>query len=192
MKKWLFIFITSLVLGGCSTNLKDSSSEIKQSESADVQTENTQDSSDAKSNTVRQEELHEYHCDKFLLTVDGNQIDLTTINPELSSVSELYSIADEQLYLLGRIDENYNSLMIYDFTQEKVIFSEHGTTMCWVQGKSETVRYLKDNVVYDIDGNIIYQPEDGKLISMIEYVVDDFMVTVTDLNYENPEEIWIE
>ena len=63
--------------------------------------------------------------------------------------------------------------------------------MCWVQGKFETVRYLKDNVVYNLDGNIIYQPNDDKLISMIEYVVEDFLITVTDSNYENPEEIWI-
>ena len=192
MKKWIFILITALILGGCSTNTKDSSSEITQSESADVQTENTPNNSKTESDIVRQEELHEYFCDKFLLTADDNQIDLTTIEPELSSVSELYPIADEQLYILGRIDENYNCLMVYDFTRKEIIFSEHGTTMCWVQGQFETARYLKDNVVYDLDSNVIYQPEDGKLISMIEYVIADFMVTVTDLNYENPEEIWIE
>ena len=187
MKKWFLILILSFIVTGCSGNDQDtlsSSSDVAETP-RDTQTDSTNDS-------IKAEPEHEYHCDKFLLTVDGNQIDLTTINPELSSVSELYPIADEQLYILGRIDENYNSLMIYDFTQEKVIFSEHGTTMCWVQGKFETVRYLKDNVVYDIDGNIIYQPEAGKLISMIEYVIDDFIVTVTDLNYENPEEIWIE
>ena len=81
--------------------------------------------------------------------------------------------------------------MIYDFNKEEIIFSEHGTTMCWVQGKFETVRYLKDNVVYNLDGDVIYQPNDDKLISMIEYVVEDFLITVTDSNYENPEEIWI-
>ena len=103
----------------------------------------------------------------------------------------MYPIADDQLYILGRVDENYNSLMIYDFNKEEIIFSEHGTTMCWVQGKFETLHYLKDNAVYDFDGNVIYQPDTGRLISMIEYVVEDFLITVTDSNYENLEEIWI-
>ena len=187
MKKWLFILIFAFIVTGFSGNNQDTPSS-----SSDVIETPRDTQTDSATYSVKAEPEHEYFCDKFLLTVDNKQIDLTTIDPELSSVSELYPIADEQLYILGRIDENYNSLMIYDFTQEKVIFSEHGTTMCWVQGKFETVRYLKDNVVYDIDGNIIYQPEAGKLISMIEYVIDDFMVTVTDLNYENPEEIWIE
>lgn len=162
MKKWILILTTSLLLTGCNTSTQ------------------TPDSVDSEKEPVNE---HEYFCDKFLLTVDDHQIDLTTIEPELSSVSELYPIADDQLYILGRIDENYNSLMIYDFTKEEVVFSEHGTTMCWVQGKFETARYLKDNVVYDLDGNIIYQPENDKIISMIEYVVEDFMVTVTDSNY---------
>ena len=170
-EKWILILTTSLLLTGCNTSTQ------------------TPDSVDSEKEPVNE---HEYFCDKFLLTVDDHQIDLTTIEPELSSVSELYPIADDQLYILGRIDENYNSLMIYDFTKEEVVFSEHGTTMCWVQGKFETARYLKDNVVYDLDGNIIYQPENDKIISMIEYVVEDFMVTVTDSNYENPEDIWIE
>ena len=143
-------------------------------------------------NPNTQDSDHEYFCDKFLLTVDNIQLNLTTIDPELSSVSELSPIADEQLYILGRVDENYNSLMIYDFTKEEIIFSEHGTTMCWVQGKFETVRYLKDNAVYDLAGNVIYQTDESKLISMIEYVIEDFKVTITDLEYENPEEIWIE
>jgi len=41
-------------------------------------------------------------------------------------------------------------------------------------------------------GNIIYQPDESNLVSMIEYVVEDFKVTVTDANHENPQEIWIE
>ena len=172
MKKLFAIFILSCLLAGC---INDSQNDISQS--ASFETLST---------------AHEYFCDKFLLTADDNQIDLTTIDPALSSVSELYPISNEQLYILGRIDENYNSLMVYDFTREKIIFSEHGTTMCWVQDKFETARYLKDNMVYDFDGNIIYRPDADKLISMIEYVAEDFMVTVTDLNYENPEEIWIE
>ncbi len=135
---------------------------------------------------------HQYFCDKFTLTVDDKQFDLKEIDPEISSVSELYPIAGEQLYILGRVDENVNSLMVYDFTEEKFVFAEHGTTMCWVQDKFETVRYLKDNVVYDLEGNIIYQPDESNLVSMIEYVVEDFKVTVTDANHENPQEIWIE
>jgi len=135
---------------------------------------------------------HQYFCDKFTLTVDDKQFDLTEIDPEISSVSELYPIAGEQLYILGRVDENVNSLMVYDFTEEKFVFAEHGTTMCWVQDKFETVRYLKDNVVYDLAGNIIFQPDESNLVSMIEYVVEDFKVTVTDANHENPQEIWIE
>ncbi len=135
---------------------------------------------------------HQYFCDKFTLTVDDKQFDLTEIDPEISSVSELYPIAGEQLYILGRVDENANSLMVYDFTEEKFVFAEHGTTMCWVQDKFETVRYLKDNVVYDLAGNIIFQPDESNLVSMIEYVVEDFKVTVTDANHENPQEIWIE
>ena len=135
---------------------------------------------------------HQYFCDKFTLTVDDKQFDLKEIDPEMSSVSELYPIAGEQLYILGRVDENINSLMVYDFTEEEFVFAEHGTTMCWVQDKYETVRYLKDNVVYDLEGNVIYQPDESNLVSMIEYVVEDFKVTVTDANHENPQEIWIE
>ena len=135
---------------------------------------------------------HQYFCDKFTLTVDDKQFDLKEIDPEMSSVSELYPIAGEQLYILGRVDENVNSLMVYDFTKEEFVFAEHGTTMCWVQDKFETVRYLKDNVVYDLEGNVIYQPDESNLVSMIEYVVEDFKVTVTDANHENPQEIWIE
>lgn len=135
---------------------------------------------------------HQYFCDKFTLTVDDKQFDLTEIDPEISSVSELYPIAGEQLYILGRVDENVNLLIIYDFTKEEFVFTEHGTTMCWVQDKFETVRYLKDNVVYDLEGNVIYQPDESNLVTMIEYVVEDFKVTVTDANHENPQEIWIE
>lgn len=172
MEKWLFILMTAFILTGC----------------ADTPSENATPSSAIE----EQQTMHEYFCDKFMLTVDDKQFDLTTIDPEISSVSELYPITDEQLYILGRVDENNNSLIIYDFTKEEFIFTEHGITMCWVQDKFETVRYLKDNVVYDLSGNIIYQPEESKLISLIEYVVEDFKVTVTDLEYENPEEIWIE
>ena len=164
--------MTTFLLTGCSGNISNntiSSTEIE-----------------------KQEVTHEYFCDKFLLTADDEQIDLTTIDSKLSSVSELYPITENHLYILGRVDENYNSLMIYDFTSKEIIFAEHGSTMCWVQDQLETVRYLKDNVVYDLNGKIVYQPEDSKLIGMIEYVAEDFKITVTDLNFENPEEIWAE
>lgn len=176
MKKWILIFLTTLLLCGCQN------AAITEETNSDYPKEAT---------SVKQEELHEYYCDNFLLTVDGKQIDLTAIEPKLSSVSELYPIADDQLYILGRFDENYNALMVYDFIKEEIVFSERGTTMCWVQGKFETSRYLKDNVVYDLSGNVIYQPDDNQIINMIEYVVEDFLVTVTDSNYENPKEVWM-
>jgi len=141
---------------------------------------------------LKKNKEHQYFCDKFTLTVDDKQFDLKEIDPELSSVSELYPIAGEQLYVMGRVDENVNSLMVYDFGEEAFIFAEHGATMCWVQDKFDTVRYLKDNMVYDLEGNVIFAPDESNLISMIEYVVEDFKVTVTDTNHENPQEIWIE
>ncbi len=198
MKKWLLI-LTAFLLTGCTITPKEagsvSTSENLQKEIyPDISFDNSSNETTASNteNPKTKDSGHEYFCDKFLLTVDDKQFDLTIIAPELSSVSELYPITEAQLYILGRIDENYNSLMIYDFSKEEIIFSEHGTTMCWVQEKFETVRYLKDNVVYDFAGNVIYQTDESKLISMIEYVAEDFKVTVTDLEYENPEEIWIE
>lgn len=218
MKKWFIILMTAFTLTGCSdspknvTNLssqieeKDLSGEVAtdvfkeeipevfQADNMENSNEKTPEKSttDNTENAIKYKPSHEYFCDKFLLTVDQKQFDLTTIDPEISSVSELYPITDEQLYILGRVDENDNSLMIYDFIKEDFIFAEHGSTMCWVQNKFETVRYLKDNVVYDLAGNIIYQPDESKLISMIEYVVEDFKITITDSEYENPEEIWVE
>lgn len=189
MKKWLLIFTTLLLLTGCNTSATNNSTNTVNEIPLSETDTNTTDSDNLEKEPVNE---HEYYCDKFLLTVDHKQIDLTAVFPELSSISELYPIADEQLYILGRIDENYNALIIYDFTLKEIIFAEPGTTMCWVQGKFDTVRYLKDNVVYDFDGNVIYEPETDSLINMIEYVIEDFKVTVTDLNYENPEEIWIE
>lgn len=166
MKKYFFVcFVTALFLYGCSLSSPSS---------------------------VREEVKHEYFCDKFQLTVDNKKYDLSTIIPDLSSVSELYPITDDHLYILGRIDENQNALMIYDFSKEDFIFSQKGSTMCWVQNKIDTVRYLKDNVVYDFSGNIVYQPESLKLITMIEYVEENFKITLSDSDYENPEEVWID
>ena len=90
MKRWFLILMTIFILSGCSNKLPD---------------------------TIKDDVVHEYFCDKFLLTVDGNQYDLTAIIPELSSVSELYPITDDHLYILGRINETYNALMIYDFSK---------------------------------------------------------------------------
>lgn len=172
MKKWFLILMTAFLLTGCA--------------------DKSQNDTLPSSQTIKEEPAHNYFCDKLVLTVDDKQIDLTTIDSKLSSVSELYPITEDHLYILGRIDENYNALMIYDFVSEEIIFSEHGTTMCWVQDKFDTVRYLKDNVVYDMSGTIIYQPEESKRIDTIEYVVEDFKITVTDMNFENPKEIWAE
>lgn len=138
-----------------------------------------------------EKEEHQYFCDKFTLTVDDKQFDLKEVDPEISSVSELYPIADEQLYILGRVDENVNSLMIYDFKKEEFVFVEHGTTMCWVQGKYKTVRYLKNNVVYDLEGNIIYEGDESFPVTMIEYVEEDFLITVKDMTDNTLIPIWI-
>lgn len=135
---------------------------------------------------------HQYFCDKFMLTVDDKQYDLKEIMPQMSSVSELFPITNEQLYILGRIDENSNALIVYDFSQDAFVFAKQGSTMCWVQDEFETVRYLKDNVVYDLYDNVIYEAEEDTLIRMIEYVEKDFKVTITDKNHENPQELWIE
>ncbi len=136
--------------------------------------------------------VYQYFCDKFMLTVDNKQFDLKEIEPELSSVSELLPITNEQLYILGRIDETSNAMLIYDFTKKAFVFQEQGSTLCWIQDEYDSVRYLKENVVYDLDGNVIYEAKESELISMIEYVEKDFKVSVTDLEHENPQEIWID
>ena len=181
MKKYLLLLTLLVLLTGCGKN-----TEVAVSIVETTTTENTVTES------VREEPAHQYYCDGFLLTVDEKQFDLTTLIPELSSVSELYPISDDHLYILGRIDENTNAMLVYNFLEEDFALTVTGSTMCWVQNKFETLRYLKDNVVYDYEGNVIFETEDGKVISMIEYVVEDFLITVTDSNYENPEEIWVE
>ena len=182
MKKNLLILSILFLLSGCGHKAETSTS-------ADF---NTVDSvTESVKESVRQEPAHEYFCDTFLLTVDDKQFDLSTLVPELSSVSELYPISDDYLYILGRIDEDTNAMMVYDFIKEDFALIVEGSTMCWVQNKFDTLRYLKDNMVYDYEGNIIYETKDSKVINMIEYVVEDFMITVTDSNYENPEEIWL-
>ena len=182
MKKYCLLLLMSLLLTGCTN--KNAISEVSETAVLETSAQETAD-------TVKIEPTHEYYCDTFLLTVDQNQFDLTTIIPELSSVSELYPISENYLYILGRIDETTNAMLVYDFEKEEFILTVKGSTMCWVQNKFETLRYLKNNTVYDYEENIIYQPEESKLISMIEYVAEDFLITVTDINCENPEEIWL-
>lgn len=178
MKKYFLIISFLFILTGCANKEESSTLPIEDI----VVAESTE--------SVREEPAHQYYCDTFLLTVDDTQFDLSEFVPELSSVSELYPISDNHLYILGRIDENTNAMFVYDFTKEDFALIVEGSTMCWVQNKFETLRYLKENIVYDYEGNIIFEANEEQIISMIEYVVEDFMITVTDLNYENPEEIW--
>ena len=184
MKKYSLLLLILLLLTGCQTQVENKVSDTNKTEITETIISETIE-------TVKTEPEHEYYCDTFLLTVDQKQFDLTTFFPELSSISELYPISENHLYILGRIDETTNAMLVYDFEKEDFILTVQGSTMCWVQNKFETLRYLKNNTVYDCEENIIYQPEESKLISMIEYVAEDFLVTVTDMNYENPEEIWL-
>lgn len=135
---------------------------------------------------------HQYFCDKFMLTVDDKQYDLKEMVPQMSSVSELLPITNRHLYILGRIDENSNALLIYDFRKDEFVFNEQGSTVCWIQEEYDSVRYLKDNVVYDLEGNVIYEAGESYNISMIEYVEKDFKITVMDSSHENLQEIWID
>ena len=135
---------------------------------------------------------HEYFCDKFMLTVDDKQYDLKQIEPSMSSVSELLPITRNHLFILGRIDESNNALIIYDFKKDEFVFKGQGTTMCWLTNRFKSVRYLKDNVVYDLEGNVIYEGGDSRIITMIEYWKEDFKISTTDVNHENPKVVWIE
>ena len=139
-----------------------------------------------------QEKTHEYYCDKFMLTVDEKQYDLSELVPDLSSVSALQQITNRHLFILGRVDEHNNMLLVYDFKKDEFIFNEKGMTMCWIQDDFDSVRYLKENTVYDLEGTVIYQPDEDCAISMIEYVDKDFCVTVVDSERENPQQIWVD
>lgn len=139
-----------------------------------------------------QDKTHEYFCDKFMLTVDDKQYDLTGVEPDLSSVSALQPITNRYLFILGRIDESNNMLLVYDFKKDEFVFHERGVTMCWIQEEYDSVRYLKEDVVYDLDGNVIYQPDADHTINMIEYVEKDFCVTIADSEHQNPEQVWVE
>lgn len=138
------------------------------------------------------EKQHEYYCDKFMLTVDEEQYDLLEVEPNLSSVSALQPITNRYLFVLGRIDESNNMLLIYDLKKDEFVFYEQGITMCWIQDDFDSVRYLKEDVVYDLAGKVIYQPDTEHTINMIEYVDKDFCVTIANLEHQNPEQVWVE
>ena len=139
-----------------------------------------------------QDKVHEYYCDKFMLTVDDKQYDLLETEPGLSSVSALQQITNRHLFILGRIDESNNMLLVYDFKKDEFIFHDKGITMCWIQDDFDSTRYLKDDVVYDLEGNVVYKPDEAHTINMIEYVDKDFCVTIADLEHQNPEQVWVE
>ena len=139
-----------------------------------------------------QEETHEYYCDKFMLTADDQQIDLSEIMPDMLSVSEILPITDDHLYIMGRVDENTNAMLVYDFVKKEIVFAQKGTTMCWVQDDYESVRYLMDGVVYDLEENVIYEADAKYSIKMIEYVDTDFCVTVANLEKQTIEQVWVE
>ena len=83
-------------------------------------------------------------------------------------------------------------LLVYDFIKDEFVFKEHGITMCWIQDDYNSARYLKENVVYDLSGNVIYQPDSEHIIDMIEYVEKDFLVTIADFEHQNQEQVWVE
>lgn len=135
---------------------------------------------------------HEYYCDKFLLTVDNRQIDLLTIAPDIQSVSELLPITNQEIAIVCRIDENTNDLLIYSFKKKDFIFHEKGIMFAWIQDDLNSTRYLKDDIVYDLDGNTVYSADTGSHITVIEYIESDFYVTATDEEYDNGKQEQIE
>ena len=135
---------------------------------------------------------HEYYCDKFLFRADSKEIDLKERYPDIQSVVELLPITEKQLSVICRLDETSNLLLIYDFNRKDFVFEEKGTGFAWIQDDYKSTVYLKEDKVFDLEGNIVFQAEQDKHISVIEYVGSDFMVTVTDLQYENPNQIYVE
>ena len=134
---------------------------------------------------------HEFYCDKFLLTVDEKQLNLKEIDAGLSSVSELLLIDKDHLFIMGRVNENENALMIYDFIKQAIIFNERGTTLCFTNNDVTTCRYLVGDTVYSLKGEQIYSADVESHIVMIEYVEEYFKITLTDLQYENEKEVWL-
>ncbi len=135
---------------------------------------------------------HEYYCDKFLFHADSRDIDLQELHPDIISVVELLPVTNEKLTIVCRVDESTNLLMIYDFKNKEFVFEEYGTQFAWIQDDYDSVLYLKDDAVYNLKKDLIYQVNDNEHISVIEYIDKDFYVTITDSNYENLNQIYVE
>lgn len=133
---------------------------------------------------------HQYFCDKYTLNVDDIQIDLLELEPDLSSVSELLMIDPEHLFILGRMDESENLMLIYDFQSAEIIFQGYGTTMCWTNDDYRTARYLKDDVVYDLEGQAVYRPDKNSHVYSIEYVKKYLKIVVSNGDYSEFSEVW--
>lgn len=135
---------------------------------------------------------HEYYCDGFLLTVDDRVIDLQERDESITFVVELLPITRNDLAIICRVDENQNKLMVYNFRKKDFIFEEYGIQMAWVQDSYDTLMYLKEDIVYNKDKEQVFEAPVGSHVLLIEYVDTDFKATLTDENYENPTEIWID
>lgn len=135
---------------------------------------------------------HEYYCDGFLFHADNREYELQELHPDITSVVELLPITKDKLAVVCRVDTESNLLMVYDFKKKDFFFEDYGTQFAWIQDDFNSVLYLKKDIVYDLNGNVIYETAKDKHISVIEYVDTDFMVTETDLNYENSNQIYVE
>ena len=82
--------------------------------------------------------------------------------------------------------------MVYNFKKKYFIFEEYGIQMAWVQDSYDTLMYLKEDIVYNKDKEQVFEAPVGSHVLLIEYVDTDFKATLTDENYENPTEIWID
>ena len=134
---------------------------------------------------------HEYYCDKFILHMDKQEIDLKQIDSNILSVVELLPITNDDIAVVCRIDENTNLLSVYNFRKKDFIFQAYGSQMAWIQDKYSSLLYFKDDTVYDTNNEVIFKPDLGKHISIIEYVGEEFMITVVDKSYKNASQIYI-
>lgn len=135
---------------------------------------------------------HEYYCDGFILHLDNKQIDLKEQEEGISSVSELLPITNSVLAIVCRIDMDNNYLLIYDFNKKEFLFQSYGMQLAWVQNDKSSVVFLKDDTVYTLDGKEVFKADEKEHISVVEYIDTDLYVTVTDLNYENPQSIHVD
>lgn len=135
---------------------------------------------------------HEYYCDQFLFHADNKTYDLQERHPDIILVVELLPVTNAQLSVICRVDEHTNLLMIYDFRKKDFVFEEYGTQFAWIQEDYSSVLYLKDNAVYNLNNELVYQVKENERISVIEYIENDFYVTVTDSDYENSNQIYVE